>query len=83
MNNPNPPNNPPNNPLPLPADIPLAPPVMVRQDAVARPRANNPAVDPADILRVRGGIRKKSKRRLRKKSNKKLKRKSSRRTRRN
>jgi len=77
----NPVNNPINNPEPIPD--PLAPLEMVRQDAVVRPRANNPVADADDILGVRGGIRKtkrKSSRKLKKKSSRKLKRKSTKKT---
>jgi hypothetical protein len=82
----NPINNPVNNPEPMPDDLPLGPPAMVRQDAVVRPRANNPG--PADILGVAGNpdhnpggggrrTKRKSSKKLKKKSSRKLKRKSS------
>jgi len=81
----NPVNNPINNPEPIPDDLPLGPPVMVRQDAVVRPRANNPG--PADILGVAGNLdnpggggrktKRKSSKKIKKKSSRKLKRKSS------
>jgi len=80
----NPVNNPINNPEPIPD--PLAPLEMVRQDAVVRPRANNPG--PADILGVAGNpdnpggggrkTKRKSSRKLKRKSIRKLKKKSSR-----
>lgn len=83
----NPVNNPiNNNPEPIPDDLPLGPPAMVRQDAVVRPRANNPG--PADILGVAGNpdnpggggrrTKRKSSKKIKKKSSRKLKKKSSR-----